>query len=303
MARSSPISIGDTLALRLETASELPCRVKQWELVELAAQGSLARVWRARPAGSPEGRPAAYAVKMLQTRWADDPRAVELFRREAAVGRQVVNPHVISVLDASLAAPPRLLVMPWLQGWTLKKRLERGSRLELHAALWIARQAAIALEALHQAGWMHGDVKPSNLFLSPRGHVTLLDLGFARREVEMHSAVDRCVMGTCNYLAPELITSALRGGICSDVYSLGVVLYQALSGRLPFAGPDLASLATQHRSTAPPHLGRLVPELPAEVVELVHQMLAKDPLRRPHPPAELINRLTALEIEALDRAA
>jgi len=158
-----------------------------------------------------------------------------------------------------------------------------------------------ALDALHAAGWMHGDVKPSNTFISPNGHVTLLDLGFARCPGETGSAVERCVTGTYNYIAPEMITSALGADIRSDVYSLGVMLFEMLCGRLPFEGDSLAELAIQHRQTPAPDLRRLVPQLPTGVVRLVREMLAKEPLRRPQSPRELVDRLAALEIETFSQ--
>ena len=278
-------------------------RVGQWELVVLAAEGSLSRIYRARPAGTPADRPAGYAVKMLRQQWEDDPRAVRLLVREAIAGRCVSHPHLVSILRASVSRPPRFLVMPWLEGSTLRARLAAGEQIDLPVALWIARQVAEALEALHAAGWMHGDVKPDNIFISPEGHVTLLDLGFARRPDETGSAVDRCVTGTCAYIAPEHITSALRADIRSDIYSLGVVLFELLSGRLPFEGKDLAELATQHKQAAVPNLVRLVPYLPVAVVSLVRQMLGKEPLRRPQTPRELIEHLSALEIATFSERA
>ena len=176
--------------------------------------------------------------------------------------------------------------------------------LELPLALWIVRQATEALDALHTAGWMHGDVKPSNLLLSAEGHVTLLDLGFARRPTEVGSVVQRCVMGTCHYLAPEMITSALRADIRSDIYSLGAMLFEMLAGRPPFESDDLAELARQHQQSRAPELRRLAPQVPGGVTWLVRQMLAKEPLRRPQSPRELIGRLVALEIATFgERAA
>jgi serine/threonine protein kinase len=276
--------------------AELPCRVGQWELVSLAAEGDLARVYRARPAGVSAEAGAAYALKMLRPQWQDDPRSVRLLQREARVGRSISHPHLVSILQASLGRTPRFVVMPWLEGTTLRARLDAGWRADLPVALWITRQVAEALEALHAAGWMHGDVKPGNVFLSPEGHATLLDLGFARRKDETGSVVDRWLLGTCSYIAPELITSALRADIRSDLYSLGVVLFEVLAGRLPFLGESLAALAEQHRQSRPPDLRRLAPYLPKSVVQLVQQMLAKDPLRRPQTPRELIDRLVPLEI-------
>lgn len=310
---------------RRPAPDRLPRRVKQWELVRLAAEGPLTRLYQAQPVGAAPGRPACYALKLLRPEWEGDPRALSLICREALVGHTVRHPHVISVLGASLRRPPYFLVMPWLRGTTLAERLGAGGGgaagvgcgagrplaaraepppIDLPAALWIVRQAAEALDALHAAGWMHGDVKPSNLMLSPDCHVTLLDLGFARRPTEPTSVAQRCVMGTCNYLAPEMVSSALRADIRSDIYSLGVMLFEMLAGRLPFAAPDLAGLIELHQHARAPDLRRLVPHLPTGVIRLVREMLAKEPLRRPQTPRELIDRLVGLEIATFaERAA
>jgi serine/threonine-protein kinase len=265
-------------------------------LVEFAGKGSLARVYRARPAGGPAERPANYAVKMLRRCWRDDPAAVRLLHREALVGQGVSHPHLVPVLAASVLEAPRLLVLPWLDGASLRVRLEAGEMLSVPRALWIARQTAEALDGLHAAGWMHGDVTPGNIHVSPAGHVTLIDLSFARRSSEIGSAADRPIMGTCSYIGPEYLTSALRPDIRSDIYSLGVVLFEMLSGRLPYPGKDLAELAAQHMQSAPADLARLAPDVPREVVALVRRMTAREPLRRPQSPRELVERLVSLEI-------
>ncbi|MHC4176524.1 MAG: serine/threonine-protein kinase [Planctomycetota bacterium] len=303
MTQTGLTSSPAALTARGGDREELPRRVGQWELVSLAAEGGLARVYRARPTGSAADRPPPYALKMLRPRWQQDPRAVGLLEREALVGRAVSHPHLISILQANLGQPPQFVVMPWLDGSTVRARLEAGRRIDLPVALWITRQVAEALEALHAAGWMHGDVKPGNVFISPQGHATLLDLGFARREDETGSAVDRLLTATCNYIAPELVTSALRADIRSDIYSLGVVLFELTAGRLPFTGDSLAELAQQHKQARPPNLRHLAPHLPDGVVRLVQQMLAKEPLRRPQTPLELIERLAALEIATFSERA
>ncbi len=268
-----------------------------WHLTRLVGEGNLCRVYQARPSDGPADRPASYALKVLKEEWQDDGAAVEVMRREAIVGRKVSHRHLISVLSAHVGAAPYFVVMPWLTGETLAEMLARGVRPAAPVALWYARQVAEALDALHALGWMHADVKPSNIFLAPDGHATLLDLGFARQPEEGGSAVDRCVCGTIHYIAPEMVTSSLRPDIRSDIYSLGVTLYELLAGRLPFLGADLATLAEQHRQFDPPELRSLVPQLPLGVAQLVHRMLAKEPLRRPQTPRELIDCLVRLEIE------
>ena len=274
-----------------------PVRIGPWQPVRLIGEGQLCRVYAARPASHPADRPAGYAVKVLAERWCDDQAALEVMRREAIVGRKLSHPHLISVLSAHVGASPYFLVMPLLDGVSLSQRLAAAPRPSVPVALWIARQVAEALDALHQAGWMHADVKPSNLFLSPDGHVTLLDLGFARRPDETTSIVNRCVTGTMQYIAPEMITSALRPDIRSDIYSLGATLYEILAGRPPFVAASLEQLADLHRQAEPDPIHLLTPPVPAKVEQLVHQMLAKEPLRRPQTPAELIDRLIDLEIE------
>ena len=218
-------------------------------------------------------------------------------QREAIVGQSVSHPHLIPILFAGVQQTPRFVVMPWLEGATLEQRIAAGQNFDLPRVLWIARQTAEALDALHQSGWMHSDIKPSNMMISPEGHVTLLDLGFARRSDESGSAVDRCVLGTFHYIAPELLTSAIRADIRSDIYSLGAVLFRILTGRLPFESNDLAELATQHKQSLPPNLNRIAPHLPAGLTRLIHAMLAKDPLRRPQSPREVSETLARLEIE------
>ncbi len=271
--------------------------IEGWNLVERVAQSELAETYRARPAVASKDRPGAYALKLLRSQWEADPRARELFRRELLLGRLVRHPHLVAVLGGHVHQPPIYLITPWLEGQTLAKCLAQGWCPELPLALWIVRQTAEALDALHRAGWMHGDVKPENIHLSPGGHVTLLDLGFARRPKESTTALDRCVVGTCAYLAPEAVSSHYRPDIRSDLYSLGVVLFQILCQRLPFEADSPSEMIAVHRQVRAPDVRRLAPETPRSVAQLVQCLLAKEPLRRPQTPEELIDRLVRLEIK------
>ncbi len=126
---------------------------------------------------APVHRAAAYAVKMLHENRQQDPVAIEMLAREAHLGRQVSHPHLIAILESQIRRAPQFLVMPWLEGATLQAYASARRLLDPPAVLWIGRQTAEALDALDRSGWRHGDIKPSNIFLSPQGHVTLLDLG------------------------------------------------------------------------------------------------------------------------------
>jgi eukaryotic-like serine/threonine-protein kinase len=276
-------------------------RLDGWDLVELAAEGEYSQVYRARPVGSALGCVAAHAVKRLKPSHEDDPSAVGCLRREARVGRAVSSPHVVPVLSAHTEDAPYYIVMPWLEGGTLAARLANrdAGPVNVTFALWVARQVAQALDAFDAAGWTHADVKPANIVVSASGHATLIDLGFARRPADQDRTVDPTVMGTPRYMAPEMLLSTLRRDIRSDLFSLGAVLYEMLSGRQPFEAPSAAALVTMHRQLAPVDLRELAPAVPTEVSQLVHAMIAKEPLRRPQTPRDVIRQLTTLEIAQL----
>jgi serine/threonine protein kinase len=172
--------------------------------------------------------------------------------------------------------------MPWLAGATLARLLEGGRCFELPEALWLARQAAQGLAALHAAGWVHGDVKPSNVFVAADGHVTLIDLGFARRVGENDSDDPPCIAATLAYAAPECLRPDAVADPRSDLFSLGTILYELLTGSLP--GRDVAP-------------GRAV-GMPTEVARLLGRMLAQQPLRRVQDARQLVARLAAVEIES-----
>ncbi len=282
--------------------SKMEPQVGAWHLIERVGHGQWAGVYRARPINAPVDQPAAYAVKMLHSKRQQDPVAIEMLAREAQVGHQVSHPHLIAFLDAQLKRAPQFLVMPWLEGATLQAYTAARRLLAPPTVLWIVRQTAEALDALDRAGWMHGDIKPSNIFLSPQGHATLLDMGFARRRDERLDG-PRVITGTGYYLAPEHVSSIYRPDIRSDIYSLGVVLYQLFAGRLPLEAETLQQMAAAHRQTAPLNLRRVAPPVPPRVVDLVHRMLAKDPLRRPQSPAELVTELVRLEIKTFSERA
>ncbi len=259
----------------------------------------MAELYLAAPQGNAACTAASYALKLLKPRWENEPAAMERFAREALVGQAVSHAHLVPVLDWNLQQPPYYLVMPRLEGITLQQHFAERPLPALPVALWIVRQVAQALEGLHQAGWMHADIKPANIFVSDEGHVTLIDLGYAHTSGEAVSLAQRPVTGTLSYMAPEMLTSSLSPDIRSDIYSLGIVLFELLTGRLPYEGRNPAEVAALQREGIPDRLRCLAPLLPATVVNLVRQMIAKEPLRRPQTPSDLVRRLVALEIATL----
>ena len=293
---------GGAAAGRPVLATDRPGPVGRWEPIALAAEGYWSRIYRARPLGSPAGGGAAYALKAIRPE-RDGTLARALFAREALVGGSISNPHLIAVLESGVSRRTAFLVMPWLDGRTLEARLLEGEAIDLPEAFGIIRQTAEAAAALDDGGWIHGDIKPSNILVSAEGHATLLDLGLARRRGEGGEMIDRSVIGALDYLPPECLASAAAANVRSDIYSLGAVLFEMLAGRLPLEGDTPAELVRLHRQAAPPDLSKLVPSLPREAAALVRRMLAKDPLRRPQSPRELIRWLIDLEIATFSERA
>jgi serine/threonine-protein kinase len=239
-------------------------------------------------------------VKVLRPEYAEDPLARRALEREAEVGRHCSHPNLIPILEAHLDEQPPHLVTPKLYGATLAAVIGRVGALAVSQALWLARQVAQALQHLHQQGWVHGDVKPANIVVSRHGHATLIDLAFAMRPDESLYSSARPLAGSLAFVAPELLTSATLTQPASDVYSLGVTMFQLISGQLPFPQTEPARLVEAHLREPAPNLHSPLGDLPDAVADLVRRMVAKSPLRRPASGDELIDELTELEIETLE---
>jgi serine/threonine-protein kinase len=278
---------------------QLVGRLGPWQLVKPLGDGNLTRVYLARPAEAPQNQAPAYVVKVLRKEWWRDLQVIDMQRREAWVGSKLSHPNLLPVLSASVEEPPFYVVSPKLEGLTLADLIANRGQLGVPLSLWIARQVADGLAALLEAtGMIHTDVKPANMLISAAGHATLIDFGFVQTSAEASQWATRPLAGTLAYIAPEMITSALAAGPPSDIYSLGVTLYEMLTGTRPWNSDDPAELASLHREAKPTDIREHRPELPAPVVELVHSMLAKDPLRRPGSARELATRLVRLEIQS-----
>jgi serine/threonine protein kinase len=288
---------------RSETLSTLSAslvgRLGSWQLVRPLGEGNFTRVYSARPAEGPPNQPAAYVMKVLRKEWWRDSRAIEMQRREAWVGSKVSHPNLLPVLSASVQEPPFYIVSPRLDGVTLAEIITERQSLPIPLALWIARQTADGLAALFEnANVIHGDIKPANIVVAPTGHTTIIDFGFVQTPAEASHWATRPLAGTLAYIAPELLTSTLAAGPRSDIYSLGVTMYEMLTGHRPWETEDPAELATLHREAKPTDIRALRPDTPEPVADLVHVMLAKDPLRRPTSARELASRLVRLEIKS-----
>lgn len=271
-------------------------RVPGLVLLSRLGGGPMTSVYEAR---RPDG--SACAVKVLRPDWEDQATAAKLLQREARAGLAVRHRHLVSITEAHVLQEPYFLVMRLLPGESLRRRLQREYRLGVGEALWATRQAAEGLAALHHAGFIHGDVKPDNVRLTGDGTAVLTDLGFAHRPGENAAFLRQgYVLGTANYLAPELCAERPEEDLASDVFSLGVTLFETLTGRLPYPPGSLRQTFRRHRCDPPADLQALAGPLPNGLVRLAQSLLANRPDERPRA-AEVVRRLVALEIAEMGR--
>jgi serine/threonine protein kinase len=272
-------------------------QIPGYELLQCLGGGPLTEVFSARDCRTD----SLCAVKVLRPEWEHEPAGFKLIQREARAGLAVRHPRLVRLLFSSVTRAPYFLVMELLPGESLRRRLRRDYCLEPAAALWITRQAAEGLAALHRAGFVHGDVKPDNIRLVDDGTTKLIDLGFAHRPGENAALVKQgYFLGTAGYLAPELCTFERDAEPASDLFSLGATLFEMLAGRLPYPAGTTRQTLRRHRCDPPADIRRLVPGLPAEITQLLDDLLSRHPHERPRAPA-LVRRLISMEIAFLSR--
>ena len=209
------------------------------------------------------------------------------FLREIKTTAQLTHPHILPLLDSGDADGTLFYVMPYVEGESLRDRLNREKQLPVDDALQISREVADALSYAHSRGVIHRDIKPENILLES-GHAVVADFGIAR-------AIDQAggdkltatgvALGTPAYMSPEQAAGSRDLDGRSDLYSLGCVLYEMLAGQPPFTGPTVESLVRQHLSAEPPHITGIRPAVPAHVVTAVERALAKTPADRFNPVA------------------
>ena len=220
------------------------------------------------------------AIKLLRPDAADEAVALARFVREGRLAQRVEARHLVPILDAGRSDAAAYLVMPYYRGGSLALRLRALGRLGVDETLDLAAQLGRGLDALHERGILHRDVKPSNVLLDGEGTAALTDFGLARAGDSTRLTAEGQVLGTPHYLAPELI-EGLEASPASDLYSLGCVLYECLVGEPPFGGRSATQLGFAHLVEPPPDPRERRPELPAQLVEALLGALEKDPAARP----------------------
>jgi eukaryotic-like serine/threonine-protein kinase len=267
----------------------------RYRLTDRIAAGGMGEVWR----GEDVLLNRAVAVKLLPTGRAGDEPFLARFRAEARYAASLSHPGIARVYDYGESAETggAYLVMELVRGEPLSAILARAGRLSPDATLDIVGQAAKALDAAHQAGIVHRDIKPGNLLVAAGGTTKITDFGIATAVAAAqaaHLTETGMVMGTAMYVSPEQATGAPVDS-SSDIYSLGVVAYECLSGHVPFTASEPLAIAYAHKHAPVP---ALPPDVPPMVADLVYDMLAKTPPARPASARAVADRAEVLR-EAL----
>ena len=266
--------------------------VGRYVLEDVLGEGGMATVYRARH--KLVDRPCA--IKILHGEVTKEPTVRERFRREAKHAQRLAHPNIIEVFDQGETEDgTSFIVMELLEGQSLAQVVSHG-KLKVERFLKLAAQMVRALSRAHDFEVIHRDLKPENVFVLKGDLVKLLDFGIARSKQDTRLTSIGEIFGTPEYMAPEQGTSH-DAGPAADIYSMGVLFFEMLTGGLPFEAPNAPTLLVKHISEAAPHLVSRDPGLPQSLDDLVYSMMAKAPIDRPVDAQAVLTRLTRIAEE------
>src|SRR4051794_32863977 len=248
----------------------------RYDLLEICGTGGMSTVYKAHD----QLLERNVALKVLHPHYGDDEEYVERFRREARAVVRLSHPNIVTVIDRGEADGQQFIVFEFIDGENLKELVERSGPLPVRRAVELALAVADGLAFAHQHGLVHRDVKPQNVLLNGDGEAKVTDFGIARSlDVEHGVTQTGTVLGTSNYLSPEQaggkpVTPA------TDVYSLGIVLYELLTAEVPFPGENFVAVAMKHLNEPPPDVLARRPDVPMRLAAAIDRALAKDPAQR-----------------------
>ncbi len=262
----------------------------RYHIVERIASGGMGEVFLAQDAVLAR----EVAIKVLHRSLAGDQAFVDRFRREARAAAGLSHPNIVAVYDWGAVDGVYYMVMEYVRGRATRDLLNASGRLEPAQASEVIRQTLLALENAHRQGLVHRDIKPENILVTTEGVVKVTDFGLARAYADGRQTEAGSVTGTVQYLAPEQI----RGEPAdprSDLYSLGIVAYELLTGTLPFTGETAMAIAYKHLSDRVPRPSATVPTIPAELDGFVTSATERDRELRPESASEMRRDIEALE--------
>ncbi len=253
----------------------------RYEILEKIGTGGMSDVYKAK-----DGKLNRFvAVKVLKQEFAENANFVSKFKTEAQAAAGMMHPNIVNVYDVGEEGGTHYIVMELVEGITLKKYIEKKSRLSIKETISIAIQVSMGIEAAHNNHIIHRDIKPQNIMISKEGKVKVTDFGIAK--AVSSNTITSNVMGSVHYTSPE----QARGGFSdekSDIYSLGITMFEMLTGRVPFNGETTVAIAIKHIQEPMPSPREYVAEIPISVEQIVFKCTQKSPDRRYQSMSELI---------------
>ncbi|HMA59278.1 MAG TPA: Stk1 family PASTA domain-containing Ser/Thr kinase [Halanaerobiales bacterium] len=242
------------------------------------------------------------AIKMLRPEFVSDEDFINKFRHEAKAVARITHPNVVSIYDIVESEESLYLVMEYIEGKDLKSLIKKRGQLSVVEALDIANQVTAGVEVAHENNIVHCDIKPHNILITDNNQVKVTDFGIARAVSSSTMTITDTIMGSAHYFSPEQ-AQGKEINTYSDIYSIGVVLYEMLSGRVPFKGESPISVALKHIQKEPKELKEVFPSVPEEVNELVMKTLSKEPEDRQESASQLREEIIMAikNIEASDQ--
>jgi len=258
----------------------------RYRLVEQIGVGGMAIVYRAIDQRTGHN----VAVKVLRPEFNQDAEFVSRFQREAEAASKMTHHNIVNLLDVGMDGENRYLVMEYVQGKTLKELIKEKGRLTPAVAAQITIRILSALQHAHQNGIIHRDIKPQNILVHADGHIKVADFGIARMANSSTLTRGDSVMGSVHYFSPEQ-ASGQAANVTSDLYSVGVVMYEMLTGRVPFDGDSPVSVAMQHLHARPTPIENFAPESPAAINHVCLMAMEKKPQYRYQSAREMATEL------------
>ena len=248
----------------------------RYQLLESLGRGGMATVYRARD----KMLERDVAIKLLRDDYSDNDEFRERFRQEARSAANLSHPNIVTVHDFGFDVGKLFIVMEYVPGADLKTLIRQQGRIAIKDAIFVMVQACAGVGYAHRAGLVHCDVKPHNFLITPDRRVKVTDFGIARALSSIkHDEYSDVVWGSPQYFAPEQATGGAPSP-ASDVYSLGIILYELLTGTLPFVAPTPEELARLHLTATPVLLREYIPDAPVALEQILAKVLAKEPSRR-----------------------
>ena len=264
-----------------------------YEVKELIGSGGMANVYKAVMLGRNGPVPAGtvVAVKVLRQEYTHDPELVRRFKNESKAISLLNHPNIVKVYDVSVNDQLQYIVMEYVDGMTLREYLnERGGKLTSRETVHFISQILKALEHAHANGVVHRDIKPQNIMLLDNGQLRMMDFGIARISRAENQLLSGKTMGSVHYISPEQAKGD-ETDCTSDIYSVGVMMYEMLSGQLPFDAEDAVEVAIKQISDQPKSLHEIAPQVPAALVEITEKAMAKLPQNRYASAREMLDAL------------